>query len=199
RDALAVTLSLLLLWVLSAADDASPRRWCAAGMLFAVAVLARETTLVFAPLVALWACQQFWRRPASCAAAVGAFVAGAGLGVLPLVARTMRVGGPPWRRSTRGVDAFGLGPAAGDPPVGLPPPPATRSILMAADGRLGRAIRLTVASYEGDWRRLVEYEITKLGAVVSRYEGTYKPNWDYFADRCPFLRRSLPFGGRRAS
>ena len=192
RDTLAVTTSLLLLWALAHTDE-RPRRWLWAGAVFALAILARETTLLFAPLIILWTAQRFWRRPAVCTTAVLSFVAGALLGFVPLIARNLVVGVAPWALSTRGVEAFVCGHAAGSSPFGFGIPPALRSILEASDGRLGPAIRLTLATYQGEWGRLLAHEVTKLGAIVSRYEAMDNANWYYFADRSPFLGWSLRY------
>src|SRR5206468_9268785 len=61
----------------------------------------------------------------------------------------------------------------------------------ASEGRLGPAIRLTLATYEGHWGQLLAHEVAKLGAVVSRYEAMDNVNWYYFADRSPILAWSL--------
>ena len=191
RDTLAVTTALLLLWALARADEARPAHWLAAGALFAVAVLARETTLLFAPFVGLWVVQRFVRRPVVGARVMLSFAAGALVVFLPLVVRNLVVGVAPWALSTRGVEAFIAGHAAGGSPFGYTLPPAFRSILEASDGRLGPAIRLTLATYDGQWGRLLAHEVAKLGAVVSRYEAMDNVNWYYFADRSPILAWSL--------
>jgi hypothetical protein len=59
RDVLGVTVSLLLLWWLARSDDERLLRWLVAGALFALAVLARETTSV-ALFVALLIVRRFW-------------------------------------------------------------------------------------------------------------------------------------------
>jgi hypothetical protein len=193
RDTLAVTTSLLLVWALARAEDPRPLRWLVAGLLFAVAVLARETTLLFAPFVLLLAVQRFWRRRGACATALACFIAGLLLGVLPLVARNLAVGVAPWSLSASGVEAFIFGHGAGSSPVGLMFPPGTRSILEASDGHLGPAIRLTLATYEGNWWGLLAHEVAKLRAIVSCYEATDNANWYYFADRSPILGWSLRY------
>lgn len=63
RDTLGVTVSLLLLWWLAGCDDARALPWLVAGWLFALALLAREATLVFGPFVALWIARRFGRHP----------------------------------------------------------------------------------------------------------------------------------------
>jgi len=85
------------------------------------------------------------------------------------------------------------GNAADSAVIGLRLPAATRSILEQADGRLGTAIRLTLATYHGDWLRLVGNELFKLRAIFARYEAMDDVDWYYFADQSPLLRFSLHF------
>src|SRR5438067_421910 len=167
RDSLGVTTSLLLLWWL-ARCDAGVRRWLVAGALFALALLARESTLLFGPLIGLWIVQRFRAEPRILRRAALALVAGAALGFAPLVARNLAVGAPPLSFSTRALDTFVYGNAADSSLVSTRIPSATRTILEQADGHLGRAIRLTLATYDGDWRRLVANEWFKLRAIFAR-------------------------------
>src|SRR5439155_1608802 len=111
RDSLGVTTSLLLLWWL-ARCDAGVRRWLVAGALFALALLARESTLLFGPLIGLWIVQRFRAEPRILRRAALALVAGAALGFAPLVARNLAVGAPPLSFSTRALDTFVYGNAA---------------------------------------------------------------------------------------
>jgi len=193
RDTFGVTVSLLLLWWLAGCRDARALPWLAAGVLFALALLAREATLVFGPFVALWIARRFGRHPRALATVALAFAAGVSLGLVPLVARNLVVGAPPFSLSTRGVEAFVYGNAADSAMIGVTLPAATRSILEQADGRLGAAIRLTLGTYHGDWRRLASNELFKLRAILAGYEAMDNVDWYYFADRSPLLRFSLRF------
>src|SRR5207237_529592 len=105
----------------------------------------------------------------------------------------LAVGAPPLSCSTRALDTFVYGNAADSSLVSTRIPSATRTILEQADGHLGRAIRLTLATYDGDWRRLVANEWFKLRAIFARYEGMDDVNWYYFVDRSPLLRFSLHY------
>src|SRR5436853_1475226 len=192
RDSLGVTTSLLLLWWL-ARCDAGVRRCLVAGALFALALLARESTLLFGPLVGLWIVQRFRAEPRILRRAALALVAGAALGFAPLVARNLAVGAPPLSFSTRALDTFVYGNAADSSLVSTRIPSATRTVLEQADGHLGRAIRLTLATYEGDWKRLLANEWLKLRAIFAGYEAMDDVNWYYFADRSPVLRFSLRY------
>src|SRR5204863_38814 len=76
RDTLGVTVSLLLLWWLAGCDDARALPWLVAGGFFALALLAREATLVFVPFVALWIARRFGRHPRALATVALAFAVG---------------------------------------------------------------------------------------------------------------------------
>ena len=194
RDTLAVTVSLALLWWLAGCEDARTGRWIIAGGLFATALLARETTLLFGPFVVLWIAERFWRQPRALGAAALSFLTGIALGLAPLVARNLALGAPPLSLSTRAIEAFLYGNAADAAVVGVTIPAATRSILEQADGRLWTAVRLTLATYHGDWLGLLGREAFKLGAIFSSYEPADNVSWYYFVDRSPLLRLSLHFG-----
>ena len=193
RDVLGVTVSLLLLWWLTRCDDERPLRWLVAGGLFALAVLGREMTLVFAPFLALWIVQRFGSQRGALLRVGLAFVAGVALGLAPLVARNLIVGAPPFSLSTRGIEALVHGNAVDSSGVGLGLPAATRSILEQSNGRLAPAIRLTLDTYQGDWLRLARNELFKLSAIFSGYEAMDNVDWYYFRDRSPLLRWTLRF------
>jgi 4-amino-4-deoxy-L-arabinose transferase-like glycosyltransferase len=193
RDTLGTTVSLLLLWWLAGCRDSSALPWLVAGWLFAVALLAREVTLVFAPFVALWIMGRFRRDARALATVVLSFVAGLALGLAPLVGRNVAVGAPPLSLSTSGIVTFVNGNAVDSAGFGWKLSAATRSILEQANGHLGTAMRLTLATYHGDWRQFLALQILKLRAIFASYEATDNINWYYFADHLPFLRFSLHF------
>src|SRR5439155_11619670 len=134
------------------------------------ATLCREATLLFAPLVAVWMLRRFRGRALGWTALW--FLAGLGLGFAPLVGRNIAVGAPPFSLSTRSIEAFIYGNAPGSAGFGWQLPPATRSILEQADGHLGTAVRLTLASYHGDWPRFLALQTLKLRAIFASYEAT---------------------------
>src|SRR5213076_1576708 len=74
---------------------------------------------------------------------------------------------PPRSLSTRAIETFIHGNAAGSLGIGVVVPAATRSILEEADGRLWTAVRLTLATYHGDWLALFGKEVFKLRAIFS--------------------------------
>ena len=193
RDCLGVTTSLLLLWGLARCDQASPRRWVVAGMLFALALLAREATLPFGPFVVLWIVERFWKRWSAVATALGCFAAGVLLGLLPLFARNIAVGVRPWALSSLALEAIVFGHTADAFQLGFNVPPSAKSILIQSDGRLSTAIRLTLATYHDDWWLLLRNQAIRAAAIFSRFEGMDNVNWYYFVDRSPILRFSLRY------
>jgi hypothetical protein len=190
RDVLSVTVSLLLLLGLSRCG-AGDGRWFAAGLLFALALLERELTLVFTPFIALWAVQRLGDDRRALARAASACVTGAVLGLLPLVARNVMVGAPPLALSAIGHENFVYGHTADGAPTGFTFPPSAVAILRQADGRLGDTIRLTLATYEGDWSRLVGHEAERLAAIFASFEAADNVSWYYFADRSSLFRHML--------
>jgi 4-amino-4-deoxy-L-arabinose transferase-like glycosyltransferase len=193
RDSLGVTVSLTLLLGLSRCDGAGTGRWIVAGILFGVALLARELTILFAPFVALWIVQRFRGQWPDAARACACFAAGMLLGLSPLVARNLTVGAPPFALAARATETFVLGHAAGSLPAGFGLPTTAGSILRASDGRLGPALRLTLDSYHGDWKQLARHEGARLGAIFAAHEGSDNVNWYYFADRSALLHFSLRY------
>jgi dolichyl-phosphate-mannose-protein mannosyltransferase len=190
RDSLAVTVSLLLLLAL-AHTTAAPAGWALAGAAFALALLGRELVLPFGALVLVWMALRFWGRWTQAARALGAFALGTALGLVPLVARNLAVGAPPLALSAIGLEGIVYGHAVDSAPAAFRLPAATARILNAADGRALEVIRGTLATYEGDWRRLLGNEAARTAAIFSANEGSDNVNWYYFAARSPVLRWSL--------
>jgi len=193
RDTLGVTVSLLMLWALARCDDADPRRWLLAGLLLAVAMLCREATLLFVPLVAVWMLRRFRADGRVLGRAALWLLAGVGLGLAPLIARNIAVGAPPFSLSAQGIVTFVEANAPGSAGFAWRVPPETRSILERANGHLGTAVRLTLASYHGDWWSFLALQTLKLRAIFASYEATDNINAYYVADHLPLLRFSLRF------
>ncbi len=192
RDCLAVTTSLLLLWALvRAADGAGGGRWLFAGCLFALALLARELTILFAPFVVVWMVQRLRGEPPKLAAALASFAGGVVLGLVPLAARNVAVGIPPWTLSSIGGYGVVLGHAVDAVPAGFMVPESAKTILLEAQGRLWPTIRLTLMSYHGDWARLLSNEAARAAAIAASFEAGDNVSWYYFANRWPLLRVAL--------
>lgn len=193
RDVLGVTVSLLMLWGLSRTTDARPGPWILAGLFFALALLGRELTALFAPFVVLWTCERFWRRWRTLGVALLSFAGGVMLGLLPLVARNLAVGAPPWALSGLGIDGIIYGHAVDALPAGFDVPRDTAAILRQADGRFGEAIRLTLDTYHGDWGKLATKQLARTAAILASHEPSDNVNWYYFLNRWPLLRCCLRY------
>jgi len=193
RDTLAVTLSLALLLALSRCTGAARGPWMLAGAAFALALLGRELVAPFGVFVAVWIWQRFRGQREQMIGAFGAFTLGVVLGLLPLVARNVAVGAPPLALSAIGVEGIVYGHAVDSAPAAFHVPAATATILHASDGRVSETIRGTLATYEGDWRRLVRNELVRAAAIFSALEGADNVNWYYFAGRSRLLAWSLRY------
>jgi 4-amino-4-deoxy-L-arabinose transferase-like glycosyltransferase len=193
RDGLAVTVSLLLLLALSRCTTAARGPWVLAGAAFALALLARELVAPFGGLVVFWIWQRFRGRRAERLRALGAFALGTALGLVPLVARNVAVGASPLALSAIGVEGIVYGHAVDTAPAELNVPAATATILKAADGRLVETIRGTLATYDGDWLRLLRNEVVRAAAIFSTLEGSDNVNWYYFAERSRLLAYALRY------
>lgn len=193
RDGIAATTALGALWSLVRARDDGAVRWLVAGLLFALAVLARENIAAFAPFIAGWMAWLHWGRWRRLARSAAGFVAGVVLGLLPLAARNVALGVRPWALSPQGIQALALGHVVDANPALLGVTPAVARALTAADGSLVEVLRQIWSTYAGDWRRLAANEAVHLAAIVSSFEGSDNVNWYYLRDRSPVLRLALPF------
>jgi hypothetical protein len=158
-------------------------------VLLALSLLAREANVLFVPIAAVWVVRRV--RPRGRALLV--FVAGVLLGLLPLVARNVAVGVTPWALSNGATERIVYGHAVDSLPIGFTLPRAARSILERAEGHAGPALRLTFATYGGDWWRVARNEGMDVLAIVAGFEPTDNVNWYYFRDRLPLLRWLLRF------
>jgi hypothetical protein len=191
RDTLGVTVSLLLVLALGRCMTAAPGPWVLAGIAFAVTLLAREVVAPFGLLVAFWIWQRHRGHPSEIGRAFGAFLLGVAIGLAPLVARNLAAGAPPLALSAIGVENIVYGHAVDSAPAKFKVPAATAEILRAADGHVLATIRGTLATYDGDWMRLVRNEARRTAAVFSALEGSDNVNWYFFAERSPVLAYAL--------
>jgi hypothetical protein len=191
RDSLGVTVSLLLLLALARCTTVAPGPWLVAGLAFAVALLGRELVAPFGLCVAFWIWQRFRRRPAEMIRVLGAFVLGAGLGLTPLVARNLAVGVSPLALSAIGPEGLLYGHAADSAPAQLNVPNAAAEVLRTADGSLLAVLRGTLATYGGDWGRLLRNEGARAAAIFSALEGSDNANWYFYAARSALLGHAL--------
>ena len=84
------------------------------------------------------------------------------------------------------MEGFVYGHAADGSATDLVVPESAKRILPEADGRLGRAIALTLATHASPLA-FVRWEVGKVGALFASYEATDNASWYYFARRSPML------------
>lgn len=185
-------LSLLLL--LRAREKERGRDWCLAGVVLGLALLTKETVLLFLPLVGIWLLWQprfAWRDVLSSGAllAVGLL-----LSLSPLLIRNAAVGAPLYALSNRFAETFIQGNAANSYPVGLNWGNSMKRILEKSDGRIGKVILETANTYNGDWRRFAWLKFLKLRGMLDPLEVPNNLSFYYGLEISPILRFLLRYG-----
>lgn len=162
--------ALALLLLLRARSGGARRDYFLTGAVLGVALLTKETLLLFVPLVFLWLAweERFaWARFLTCG---GFLLLALLLAVSPLVMRNALVGAPWFVLSNRAAEAIIIGNAAGILPVGTNPPPTMKEILERSGGKLIPVIYETLRTYDGNWLGVVEQQIVKLRALIDPLE-----------------------------
>jgi dolichyl-phosphate-mannose-protein mannosyltransferase/tetratricopeptide repeat protein len=185
---------LSLVAFLKARESGRILHWVLAGMAVGLAVLAKETLLLFLPLALLWILLGQRHAIRGAIASCAAVLAGLMLIVAPLVVRNVTVGGPPFAFSNRAAEGLIEGNAADGFPIGLTHPPSMKGILERSDGRLPAVIRETLRTYHGRWMELARLELLKLRALADPLEVPNNLNFYYGREISPILRLMLTYG-----
>jgi tetratricopeptide (TPR) repeat protein len=185
---------LALVALLRARARARLRDWCLAGALLGVALLAKETLVLFLPLALAWLLLDQRAAMGRAAVSAAALLMGLFLVLSPLVARNVLVGAPPFAFSNRGAEGIIEGNAADGFPIGLTYPPSMKAILEKSDGRLMAVVRETLRTYHGDWRAVGSLELLKLRAVADPLEVPNNSSFYYGREISPLLRLTLTYG-----
>jgi hypothetical protein len=127
--------------------------WGVAGAALGVAVMAKETIVLFVPLALIWVVLGSRSAIRQAAVPAGAVLAGLLLILSPLVLRNALVGAPPFAVSNRAAEGIIEGNAADGFPIGLTHPASMKGILEASDGRLPAVIRETPGRTMADGAR----------------------------------------------
>ena len=91
---LQVPLVVLVVWLsLRGLRDPRPRRWLLAGAVLGLAALARQTALLYAPLLVVWMLVGLRERPGRRLLLAGAFCLGAAVVIAPATLRNLAVSG----------------------------------------------------------------------------------------------------------
>lgn len=185
---------LALVALLRARETGRVRSWCLAGAALGVALLAKETVLLFVSLAVLWIALVHARAVRKAGVSGAALLLGLLLVLSPLVIRNVLVGAPAFAFSNRAAEGIIEGNAADGYPVGLIHPPSMKGILESSDGRLAAVVRETLETYRGNWRRFMRLELLKLRALGDPLEVPNNLNFYYALEVSPVLRFTLRYG-----
>lgn len=172
RENLIVFLNtLLVLLMFRAQERPSFARGAVLGLVFGLAVLAKENILILLPGLAVWG----WLiRKTSGGNRAGRVLAGMGLaaGLILglLVARNLRVGAPAWAISSRGPLELISGNVPHSPGVGWVIPENAGRILAAADGKMSRVLWEVLRENRSHPGWLVRHQLHKFLALLNSYE-----------------------------
>ncbi len=185
---------LALVLLLKAAESGSARHAVLAGAALGVALLAKETILLFAPAALLFLAVS--RRESASGAARSAAAAAAGflIAISPLLARNAAVGAPLFAISNRAAEGFILGNAADGEPIGLAFTPSLGPILERANGSRLEVIRATLATYDGSLARFLGTQFLKIRALIDPFEVPSNVSYAYGESLSPVLRFAPGYG-----
>ena len=187
---------LAVLALVRANESGGSWSWGVGGAVLGLAILAKETALLFFLLVVLWLLwdhRSDWRRGANYGACL---LAGVLLSLSPLIIRNVAVGAPPFALSNRALASFIEGNAADSPAVGWVPIPGTmKAILERSDGKLLSVVRETIKTYQGDYGAFVFKQVLKLAGLVDAEETSGEAvSFYYGLEISPPLRLTLGYG-----
>ena len=185
---------LALLAIVRARDTDSFRDWLLAGCAIGLALLAKETLLLFLPLLALWLVIQYgygWRK--TCYAVAG-LVLGATVVLSPVFIRNGIVGAPLFSLSNRAAEGFIEGNAPDAEPLGFKVPDSLAGILERANGQLANVVYETLLLYKGDWLAYVKLLAFKLRAIADPFEIPNNLDYVYAREISPVLSLTIGYG-----
>jgi Dolichyl-phosphate-mannose-protein mannosyltransferase len=184
---------LALLMLLKAQSSQQPRHWCLAGVVFGLAVLTKETILLFFPFALMRIVVTNRKTSGQAIAAVGFVGLGLCLVFSPLMIRNTLVGAPLLSISNRTAEGLIEGNAADGFPLGLLHPPSMRAILEQSDGRTFAVIRETLKTYAENPQRFVELQLLKLRGIADPFEIPNNLNFLYELEISAILRLTLRY------
>ena len=185
---------LVLVLLLKAQASGRPRHWCLAGAVLGLAVLTKETILLFCPFALMWVLATNRRACVQVVAGSGFVIVGLSLVLSPLMIRNFLVGAPPLSISNRTAEGFIEGNAADGFPLGLLHPPSMRAILDRSNGQTFAVIKETLKTYAGNPHRFVELQLLKLRGIADPFEIPNNLNFLYGLEISPILRLTLCYG-----
>jgi 4-amino-4-deoxy-L-arabinose transferase-like glycosyltransferase len=185
---------LAILFVLRGDEADRKRDWLAAGAVFGLAMLAKETVTLLLAVACLWV---VWRGRSALGRAalrVALVVLGFAAMVSPLVVRNAVVGAPLLAVSNRKPEAFVQANAADAEPIGMYVPPSMKGILERSRGSSLAVVRNTLATYEGDWGAFLGMQLHKLRGIVDPMEVPNNLSFAYGRTISPVLGWMIPYG-----
>jgi 4-amino-4-deoxy-L-arabinose transferase-like glycosyltransferase len=185
---------LALLALLKAQSSRQAYHWSLAGAMLGLAVLTKETILLFFPFAFIWILVANRKTPNQAFSAVGLVALGLLLTLSPLFVRNALVGAPLFSISNRTAEGLIVGNAADGFPLGLVLPPSMKAILERSGGRTFAVIRETLKTYEGNPYRFVELQLLKLRGIADPFEIPNNLNFLYGLEISPILRFTLRYG-----
>src|SRR5262249_55901831 len=185
---------LALVALLRAREHERIRDWVLAGAILGLALLAKESVLLFLPLAMCWIAVGYRRKIGRAAVSGLAFVVGILLVLSPLLVRNTIVGAPLFAFSNRAAENLIEGNAADGFPIGLTHPPSMKAILERSAGRIPAVVRETLATYHGNWGAMARLQLLKLRALADPLEVPNNLNFYYAQEISPVLRSMLTYG-----
>src|SRR6185295_2563759 len=185
---------LALLLIVRARETERARDWLAAGAALGVALLAKESLLLFLPPLFLWLVWQYRRAGPQGMRACAALAVGVIVIMSPLFVRNMVVGAPVLSISNRAPEGFIEGNAPDATPLGLVIPKSLPEILDRSNGRIVTVVHETLRLYHGDGILYSRQLLTKLRALIDAFEIPNNMAFGYAREISPVLRATLTYG-----
>jgi 4-amino-4-deoxy-L-arabinose transferase-like glycosyltransferase len=187
---------LALLALVRARDSGRGRAWLLAGAALGLALLAKETVLLFLPLVGCWLVWEHWPGWRRAVPAGVWLLSGLVLCTSPLLVRNALVGAPLFSFSNRAAQTFIEGNAADGAPIGWAPIPETmRQILERSDGKLVPMAWETLQTYHGDYGAFFQKQLLKLWGLMDAREAPGEVvSFNYGLEVSAVLRFTLRYG-----
>ena len=184
---------LALLALLKAQSHRKAYHWCLAGAMLGLAVLTKETILLFLPFAFTWILVANRKTTDQACSSVGLVALGLLLTLSPLFVRNALVGAPLFSISNRTAEALIAGNAADGLPLGLFHPPSMKVILERSEGRTFAVIGETFKTYADNPYRFVELQLLKLRGIADPFEIPNNLNFMYGLEISPILRLTLRY------
>ena len=184
---------LALLLLVSATGGKRLSLFFAAGIAFAIAILAKERILLFVFLAIIYLLLTYSPNRKISVRAVAVLLTGLFFGLAPLIVRNAITGAPPLALSNRAAEGFIEANAVDSFPLGFNVPPSMGEILRASNGKSSQVIRQTLNGYHGNWKRFLGLQWLKLRALFDPMEIPNNLNFGYGVEVSLAIRFSVRY------